>query len=162
LAILGLLCSFPAAADVELCNEARLIKYQVAIGFFDPAPGAWVSMGWSIVAPGKCMVVPTGPLTKGAIYLHADYYVPTKDTGNVWVDLIAAGIAADMAGSIVGEFDICTQEKAFEILGDTKCVNRGFRRSGAVELKIGDARSALVELLDQGGWRVTPRRGKPQ
>lgn len=154
-AALGMAIAGPAAADVELCNETKALRYQVVLGYYDPAPKSWVSQGWFVLAPGKCTTVHTGPIAQGAIYLYADYFIPTRETGNLWTDIAMAAVVADSAGSISGEFGLCSLKQAFEILGDTKCRNRGFDHVGAVEIKTGDATSISVELFDRGQRRVS-------
>lgn len=150
--MLGLASAWPAAADVELCNESRLLHYQAVLGYFDPAPKEWISRGWLVMAPGKCVMANTGPIANGALYLHAEYFVPARDGA------AATAGAASAPGTISGNYGLCALKDGFEILGDKKCRSRGFDTVNAAEVKTGEARSVSIELFEGGQIRVTRTR----
>lgn len=114
-----------AEADLRVCNKTSS-RVSTAIGYRDPE--GWVTEGWWTLDPVSCETILSGPL--GARY----YYVYALD--------------ADEGGWWSGESFMCTQHRMFKIRGIDKCGDRGYERTGFLEIDTGEQRSWTVQLTE--------------
>lgn len=117
----------PAAAGLKLCNTTSS-RVGVAIGYKDEK--GWVSEGWWNVASNTCEVLLKGTLVARFYYVHALDY----DRGGEWG----------------GKASMCTGDKAFTIRGESKCRERGYKKSGFFEVDTNDQKDWTVRLTDPG------------
>ena len=114
-----------ARADLRVCNKTSS-RGSTAIGYRDNE--GWVTEGWWTLDPVSCQTILSGPL--GARY----YYVYALD--------------ADQGGWWSGEAFMCTQHRMFKIRGIDKCGDRGYERTGFLEIDTGEQRSWTVQLTE--------------
>jgi uncharacterized membrane protein len=115
----------PAAADLRICN-ATTGRVGVAIGY-EGAKG-WATEGWWTIAGETCETLLKGKLEQRLFYVHAIDY----DRGGEW------------SGPTV----MCTDDKAFVILGNGDCEQRGHRRAGFMEVDTNGSRDWTIRLGD--------------
>jgi uncharacterized membrane protein len=119
------LATIPAEAGLQVCNKAKLTA-KVALGRFDGK--TWLSQGWWVVAPGKCVSLLSGQLDGRFYYLYG------SDGGS---------------GTWSGDTGFCTQDgKEFAIAGRGKCAARGYDRKGFFEIDTGDRTNWTQSLSD--------------
>ena len=114
-----------AHADLRVCNKTSS-RVSTAIGYRDNE--GWVTEGWWTLDPVSCQTILSGAL--GARY----YYVYALD--------------ADQGGWWSGEAFMCTQHRMFKIRGIDKCGDRGYERTGFLEIDTGEQRSWTVQLTE--------------
>jgi len=103
----------PAEADLRFCNTTDA-KVSVAVGYKGD-DGAWTSEGWWGIAPDDCETVVGGDLKRSVYYWRA------TSKAYSWS---------------MRRFMFCTSPKAFTIVGDENCAERGYDRNGFNEIKI--------------------------
>lgn len=116
-----------ALADLRFCNNTSS-TVSVAIGYKDG--DSWTSEGWWTTAAGDC-TTPIGGDLKNRYY----YYRVTSPE----IDFPTEN------------YTFCTSPKAFTIVGDENCEDRGYKREMFSELDTGDARSWTVNLTADDG-----------
>lgn len=123
----AVLCAAPVAAfaDLEICNDTETRK-TVAVGYKSGAE--WASEGWWNLKPGQCATPVSGDLT------HRYYYLLAKANGWTFAD-----------GNIV----FCTTPRAFTIVGDADCAERGYDTGRFRQIDTGKtAKTFRVALSD--------------
>ena len=120
-AICILFFTLPARAELKFCNQSGQ-QASIAIGY--KGDQDWTSEGWWTVADGDCTVPVAGDLPLGHYYWRA-----TSPDG----------------AFVTENYYFCTSSKAFTIVGDTECEDRGYRREAFNEVETPEA-SALVTL----------------
>jgi uncharacterized membrane protein len=63
--------ALPAMAQFTVCNESAEFAY-VAVGYWDPDYGEYVSQGWMYLDPGQCDVAYEGDLQYQFYYVYAE------------------------------------------------------------------------------------------
>ena len=117
-----------ALAELTICNDTDDLQ-SIALGYKGETD--WSSKGWWNVAPGDCAVVVSGDLKKRYYYYHAD------SDGDVF------------RGQ---DYLFCTQDKVFEIEGDTDCADRGFLSTEFREIDTGEtATTYTLRLVSNSG-----------
>ena len=122
-AILGLLGTGAARADLRVCNETDVLV-GVAIGY--RAEAGWITEGWWHVEGGNCKTLIEGPLQSRYYYLYAE--------------------DAQRGGRWTGKINMCIAEKEFKIVGYNDCFARGFQRAGFQEHDTGDQANWMIQL----------------
>lgn len=125
----------PAQADLKLCNTT-VSRVGVVIGY--KGKEGWVSEGWWSIPSSVCWTLIKGDLIARFYYVHAIDY----DRPGVWDR--NEEIAASKS-----EFYMCTEDKAFEIRGTSRCEARGFNRTRFFEVDTGDEKSWTITLQDK-------------
>lgn len=115
----------PALADLKLCNVTPG-RIGVAIGYQDGS--GWATEGWWTIAAESCEVLLKGRLSGRFYYVHAVDY----DRGGEWA----------------GPTQMCLDDKAFVIRGNTDCEKRGHKPGGFMEVDTNDARDWTIRLAD--------------
>ncbi|MBS0241093.1 MAG: DUF1036 domain-containing protein [Proteobacteria bacterium] len=133
------LCSVatPAAADLKLCNSTPG-RIGVAVGYQDGL--GWTTEGWWTIAGERCETLLKGKLTSRFYYIHAVDY----DRGGEWA----------------GQTQMCLDDKAFTIRGNTDCETRGHKREGFMEVDTNDARDWTIRLAEPTEVKA-PAQPKP-
>ena len=121
----------PAKADLKLCNTTSS-RVGVVIGYKDKK--GWISEGWWSLPSSVCWTLIKGDLISRFYYVHAIDY----DKPGVW------DRNEDKPAS-KSEFYLCTQDKAFEIRGSSRCKARGFTKTRFFE----------VDTRDETDWTIT-------
>ncbi len=121
----------PASADLKLCNTTSS-RIGVVIGYKD-AKG-WTSEGWWNIPSNVCWTLIKGDLVARYYYLHAIDY----DRPGVWD-------RNEQVPQSNTQFYLCTEDKAFEIRGTSRCEARGFITTRFFE----------VDTTDEKNWTVT-------
>lgn len=124
---LALITATPAAADLRFCNRTKS-RIGVAIGYRDKE--GWVTEGWFNLAPSLCETFLRGPLAARYYYFYAIDY--------------------DLGGEWGGKAFMCTQGKVFTIRGADRCSERGFERTGFIEVDTAEQKSWTVQLTEPG------------
>ena len=130
-----LITASSAWADLKLCNTTSS-RVGVVIGYKD-AEG-WTSEGWWNIPSSVCWTLIKGDLVARYYYVHAVDY----DRPGVW----------DRNEQIPvknSEFFMCTEDKAFEIRGTSRCETRGFNRTRFFEIDTKDEKSWTITLQDK-------------
>ena len=136
LAILaGLFAASPALADLKLCNTTSS-RIGVVIGYKDST--GWASEGWWNIPSSVCWTLIKGDLIARYYYVHAIDY----DRPGVWD-------RNEQIPARNSEFFMCTEDKAFEIRGTSRCVTRGFNRTRFFEIDTKDEKSWTITLQDK-------------
>jgi len=91
-----------AEAGLRVCNKTGLLQ-SVAIGYKGDTD--WTSEGWWNIGPGDCATLVTGDLTKRYYYYYAESEGREFQSQN---------------------YEFCTRDEEFTIVGDTDCEARGF------------------------------------
>jgi len=125
----------PAKADLKLCNTTSS-RVGVVIGYKD-AKG-WISEGWWSIPSSVCWTLIKGNLIARYYYVHAIDY----DKPGIW------DRNEDNPGSKI-EFYMCTEDKAFEIRGTSRCTARGFAKTRFFEVDTKDQKSWTITLQDK-------------
>lgn len=139
----ALFSASPARADLKLCNTTPS-RVGVVIGY--KGKEGWVSEGWWSIPSSVCWTLIKGDLIARFYYVHAIDY----DRPGVWDR--NEGVAATNS-----EFYMCTEDKAFEIRGTSRCEERGFNRTRFFEVDTKDEKSWTITLQDK-----VERRAKNQ
>ncbi|MEM6664781.1 MAG: DUF1036 domain-containing protein, partial [Pseudomonadota bacterium] len=105
----------PARADLRICNSTEN-RIGVAIGYKDDR--GWATEGWWNISGVACETLLRGPLATRYYYIYAIDY----DGGGEWN----------------GRAFMCTQNKMFTIRGINDCEQRGFDRTGFLEIDTGE------------------------
>ena len=121
----------PAKADLKLCNTTSS-RVGVVIGYKDEK--GWISEGWWSIPSSVCWTLIKGDLIARYYYVHAIDY----DRPGVW-DRNEENPARK------SEFYMCTEDKAFEIRGTSRCESRGFIKTRFFE----------VDTRSQKSWTIT-------
>ena len=136
LAALGiLLAPSPAHADLKLCNTTTS-RIGVVIGYKDST--GWTSEGWWNIPSNVCWTLIKGDLVARYYYVHAIDY----DRPGVWD-------RNEQIPAKNSEFFMCTEDKAFEIRGTSRCETRGFNRTRFFEIDTKDEKSWTITLQDK-------------
>ncbi len=114
-----------ARADLRVCNKTSS-RVSTAIGYRDTE--GWVTEGWWTLQPVTCETILSGPLGARFYYIYA--------------------LDADQGGWWSGESFMCTQHRMFKIRGIDKCGDRGYERTGFLEIDTGEQRSWTVQLTE--------------
>jgi len=117
----------PALADLKICNKTES-RIGVAIGYKDDQ--GWATEGWWNISGNACETLLRGALVARYYYVYAIDY----DAGGEWN----------------GNAFMCTQDRMFTIRGINNCVERGYDRTGFLEIDTGDEREWTVQLLEPG------------
>ena len=117
--------SVPAQAALRFCN-ATDASASVAIGY-KGADGAWTSEGWWRIDPDACKTVIDGDLDRRVYYWRA------TSKAYSWS---------------MRRFMFCTSPKAFTIVGDADCAQRGYDRNGFNEIKLDEGVIAFTFTLN--------------
>jgi uncharacterized membrane protein len=112
-----------AWAELRICNDTAELQ-SIALGY--KGAGDWLSRGWWNIQPGDCATVVSGPLNKRYYYYFADSPSKTFRGQN---------------------YHFCADDRVFEILGDTDCVDRGHQRLNFREIDVGDTATAYTLTL---------------
>ena len=135
-AIMGVLfASSPALADLKLCNTTSS-RIGVVIGYKDPT--GWTSEGWWNIPSNVCWTLIKGSLVARYYYVHAVDY----DRPGVWD-------RNEQVPASNTQFYMCTEDKAFEIRGTSRCAARGFIRTRFFEIDTKDEKSWTITLQDK-------------
>lgn len=159
--LLWLALAGPAAhAQIELCNESKSYHYSVALAWWNAEVENWVSRGWFNIKPRQCVKALPAALAGNHVYLYARYLIPSAQrSGNDFVDLMDSILTAGSYGEITGEYGICVQKKAFSLVGNRRCVSRGFDSVQAAEIVLkSGSRGVSIELDDEGRYRFYATR----
>ena len=136
LAILGLVFTVSSAsADLKLCNTTSS-RIGVVIGYKDSK--GWTSEGWWNIPSNVCWTLIKGDLVARYYYVHAIDY----DRPGVWD-------RNEQIPARNSEFFMCTEDKAFEIRGTSRCETRGFNRTRFFEIDTKDETSWTITLQDK-------------
>ena len=136
LAITGVLfATSPASADLKLCNTTSS-RIGVVIGYKDST--GWTSEGWWNIPSNVCWTLIKGDLVARYYYVHAIDY----DRPGVWD-------RNEQIPARNSEFFMCTEDKAFEIKGSSRCTSRGFNRTRFFEIDTKDETSWTITLQDK-------------
>ena len=136
LAALGVFfASSPAYADLKLCNTTSS-RIGVVIGYKDST--GWTSEGWWNIPSNVCWTLIKGDLVARYYYVHAIDY----DRPGVWD-------RNEQIPAKNSEFFMCTEDKAFEIRGTSRCETRGFNRTRFFEIDTKDEKSWTITLQDK-------------
>jgi uncharacterized membrane protein len=114
-----------AQAEFRLCNKTAS-RVGVAIGYKNQ--DIWTTEGWWNIPSNTCQTILGGPLISRFYYIYALDY----DFGGEW------------GGNAV----MCTQPRAFTILGTENCVARGFEQTGFYEIDTGEQSNWTVQLTE--------------
>ena len=125
----------PVRADLKLCNTTSS-RVGVVIGYKDEK--GWISEGWWSIPSSVCWTLIKGDLIARFYYVHAIDY----DKPGVW-DRNEDNPASKT------EFYLCTEDKAFEIRGTSRCVDRGFSKTRFFEVDTEDQKSWTITLQDK-------------
>jgi uncharacterized membrane protein len=119
-AVLLLFAPLTAQAAMQFCNRTTA-PIAAALGYRDT--GDWTSEGWWRIEPDQCLRVFGRPLTQRFYFDYAiSLAVPAKDQPPfTWG----------------GKFKFCTDEKPFQIEGDSDCETRGYKTEGFQEIDVG-------------------------
>ena len=123
-------------AEVHFCNKVPDDDINLSIVNFDKEKGVWVSKGWYLVRPGRCLVYDK-PTPKGWIYS----YSMDKRQRQLWV----------------GAYPFCTSNKPFKIehqKGKPLCKKRGYRRRLFNKTEVGNAKIKRLDLLPVSGEMI--------
>ncbi len=115
---------FPANAAFVFCNQTKSLL-EAAFGHRDQS--IWISEGWWQIQPGQCARVFGKPL-KQRFYF---YFARTLASP-------AAGGRKPKAWA--GKYPLCSDGKAFRIVGDENCEDRGYQTSMFQGIDIGSNR----------------------
>jgi uncharacterized membrane protein len=136
LAITGcLFAASPAFADLKLCNTTSS-RIGVVIGY--KGLKGWTSEGWWNIPSDVCWTLIKGDLAARYYYVHAVDY----DQPGVWD-------RNEQIPARNSEFFMCTEDKAFEIRGSSRCQTRGFNRTRFFEIDTKDETSWTITLQDK-------------
>lgn len=148
---------------VQFCNESSLnYRYLFAFAYYDKFKNSWVSKGWYTLDPGECITPLYGDINN-EIYLYGIYRLfksrksssAKKSFGDFFADLAVIS----SLGVIEGNYKFCVHpEKAFEVVGHTRCRNRGKVSKGFQKLELFSGHNVLIEFYDQGEYRIVPDR----
>ena len=116
-----------AWADLKLCNMTTS-QVGVAIGY--KSKDGWVAEGWWNIPSISCETLLIGDLRARFYYIYAVDY----DRGGEWA----------------GKAYMCTAPKAFTIKGVERCAERGYKKTGFIEIDTGNATDWTVRLKDAG------------
>lgn len=125
----------PASADLKLCNTTSS-RIGVVIGYKDTE--GWTSEGWWNIPSSVCWTLIKGDLVARYYYVHAIDY----DRPGVWD-------RNEQTPARNNEFFMCTEDKAFEIRGTSRCETRGFNRTRFFEIDTKDEKSWTITLQDK-------------
>lgn len=141
LAIMGaLFTASSASADLKLCNTTSS-RIGVVIGYKDTK--GWTSEGWWNIPSSVCWTLIKGDLVARYYYVHAIDY----DRPGVWD-------RNEQIPAKNSEFFMCTEDKAFEIRGTSRCETRGFNRTRFFEIDTKDEKNWTITLQDKVEQRV--------
>jgi uncharacterized membrane protein len=115
-----------AAADFRLCNKTG-IRVAIALGYKDVAEG-WTTEGWYDVSAHSCDTLIKGALARRYYFIYA-----VDDDGGEWT----------------GEAFMCTRNTKFTIRGFEDCLERGYDKTGFLEVDTGRKPSVTVDLTDR-------------
>ncbi len=136
LAITGcLFAASPVLADLKLCNTTSS-RIGVVIGY--KGAQGWTSEGWWNIPSDVCWTLIKGDLAARYYYVHAVDY----DHPGVWD-------RNEQVPARNSEFFMCTEDKAFEIRGSSRCETRGFNRTRFFEIDTKDETSWTITLQDK-------------
>lgn len=110
---------------LRLCNTTSS-RVGVAVGYRDS--DGWTTEGWWNVTSHTCETLLRGSLDSRYYYLHAVDY----DRGGEWA----------------GPAMMCTDDRAFTIVGVDECADRGYRRTAFFEIDTGEERGWTVRLTE--------------
>ena len=127
--------ALPAKADLKLCNTTSS-RVGVVIGYKDVK--GWISEGWWSIPSSVCWTLIKGDLIARYYYVHAIDY----DRPGIW-DRNEDNPASK------SEFYMCTEDKAFEIRGTSRCGARGFTKTRFFEVDTRDEKSWTITLQDK-------------
>jgi len=122
-AITTLICASATQAQLRVCNDTPF-KLEVAVGY--PEAGGWRSAGWYIFEAAECANVKSN-LTNRYYYLHAH---AAEDSSKSWGD----------------DYEFCTASRAFNIVGNEGCTQRGFESTKFFRVDTGGADSITQRL----------------
>lgn len=140
-AILALMASFTitltsssqSLAEFKLCNKTNNLV-GIAIGY--KGKENWITEGWWNIAAGSCEQILSGRLISRYYYIYAIDY---KENGE-WK----------------GASYMCTQKTAFTINGIQDCVERGYQKTGFLEIDTGEEINWTVQLTERGQEKDNP------
>src|SRR5258706_3717140 len=121
----ALFAAAPAEASYKICNKT---KSAVDAAFGYKKDGDWVSEGWYKIKAGACKVVYDRDLDDQKYYFYDD----TPDDSGKWD----------------GDYNFCTSDEPFKIVGDTNCKSRGYKPRGFREVDVGDSSDWTSNLTD--------------
>lgn len=130
-----LLAPSSAYADLKLCNTTTS-RIGVVIGYKEST--GWTSEGWWNIPSNVCWTLIKGDLVARYYYVHAIDY----DRPGVWD-------RNEQIPAKNSEFFMCTEDKAFEIRGTSRCQTRGFNRTRFFEIDTKDEKSWTITLQDK-------------
>ncbi|MCB1492796.1 MAG: DUF1036 domain-containing protein [Rhodobiaceae bacterium] len=117
----------PARADLVVCNKTEN-RVGIALGYKDDK--GWATEGWWNISGNACETLLRGPLVSRYYYIYALDY----DAGGEWT----------------GSAYMCSQDKTFTIRGINECSERGYDRTGFLEIDTGEEREWTVQLVEPG------------
>ncbi|SHJ22160.1 Uncharacterized membrane protein [Shimia gijangensis] len=114
------------AAGLRLCNATPYVQ-TISIGYHDVNDN-WTSEGWWDLKQDKCVTVVSGDLKKRYYFYRAEV-----DGGPV----------------TEGDYMFCTSRDEYIIVGDTDCVERGYKREGFAQIDTGPTGTSFVFTLTE-------------
>ncbi|WP_396224159.1 DUF1036 domain-containing protein [Gemmatimonas sp.] len=130
-----LLAGLPTMASAQLvvCNKTS-VRLSMAVAH-DVQGEGFVTRGWFTAPPEECITLITGALQNRYYYLHAE-----AATGESWGD----------------EFALCTEQRAFRIVGAHSCASRGYQRTAFLAIDT-QQHTAYTQNLTLGSAHVPMR-----
>ncbi len=128
--MLAAVAAAPARADLKLCNNTTS-RVGVAIGYKNK--DGWTTEGWWPADPQKCLTLLKGALIARYYYVYAEDY--------------------NKGGSWGGKSMMCTHKKIFTIRGIENCEQRGYLKTGFLEVDTGEQTDWTISL---SGEKTTP------
>jgi uncharacterized membrane protein len=111
---------------------------EAAVGYRNDAEDGnqtWVSEGWWRIQPGQCARVYGKPLSQRFYFYFAH--------------ALGSSVKDAPPTQWGGKFVLCTDNKAFRIIGDSDCVARNFKATGFQELDVGgSSRDYTLDFRD--------------
>ena len=115
-----------ASAQFRVCNRT---SKSVSIATAYRAGGEWVTRGWFNAAPGECATPVSGSLQQRYYYVFAE----------------------SSTGSWTGDFDFCTEKKAFTYRGRPSCTATRQEQSPFMRIDTGMSLSYTLTLTSKVG-----------
>ncbi|MEM9206594.1 MAG: DUF1036 domain-containing protein [Pseudomonadota bacterium] len=116
-----------AEADLRICNKTEN-RIGISVGYKDDR--GWATEGWWNIGGNACETLLRGPLIARYYYIY--------------------GIDYDAGGEWNGRAFMCTHDKMFTIRGIEDCDDRGYARTGFLEIDTGQEREWTVQLVEPG------------
>lgn len=151
--VVAILWLLPATAHArfDICNETESWYYEVQAGYYDPSVSDWRSRGTYVLYPGECALV-SEEAEGDYFYFQGLYTLNVEQAvqeGEDWEQALGVMIGLAAFDFIEGDVAMCVDSGPFDIVGDRRCVSRGYDFGYFVEVE-GRRGSCLIELLPEG------------